>query len=49
MGIFNIFKQPDLPKPASESGNSDIKYLELVLRKWLESPLRKEQLLAEKY
>ena len=48
MGIFNVFKQPDLPKPNSNA-NSDIRYLELVLRKWLESPLRKEQLLAEKY
>ena len=49
MGIFNMFKQPDLPKPNSESTNSDIKYLELVLRKWLNSPERKEQLQAEKY
>ena len=49
MGIFNMFKQPDLPKPNSESTNSDIRYLELILRKWLESPVRKEQLLAEKY
>lgn len=43
-----MFKQQDLPKPTSNS-NSDIRYLEKVLRKWLESPLRKEQLLAEKY
>lgn len=51
MGIFNfnMFKQQDLPKPNSESTNSDIRYLELVLRKWLDSPIRKEQLLAEKY
>ena len=49
MGVFNIFKQPELPKPNSESTNSDIRYLENVLRKWLESPLRQEQLLAEKY
>ena len=48
MGIFNIFKQPDLPKPNSTS-NSDIRYLEMVLRKWLDSPIRTEQLLAEKY
>ena len=48
MGIFNVFKQPDLPKPNSNS-NSDIRYLEMVLRKWLDSPVRKEQLLAEKY
>lgn len=49
MGIFNRFKQPDLPKPNSESTNSDIRYLESVIRKWLDSPIRKEQLLAEKY
>ena len=52
MGIFNtfnIFKQPDLPKPNSNSTNNDIHYLEMVLRKWLDSPQRKEQLLAEKY
>lgn len=50
MGLFNIFKQPDLPKPDTPiSSNPDIRYLEVVLRKWLDSPLRKEQLLAEKY
>lgn len=43
-----MFKQPDLPKPNSNS-NSDIRYFEAVLRKWLESPLREEQLVAEKY
>ena len=48
MGVFNLFKQPDLPKPNSNS-NSDIRYLEMVLRKWLDSPVRQEQLLAEKY
>ena len=49
MGVFNMFKQPDLPKPNSESTNSEIRYLELVLDKWLRSPQRQEQLLAEKY
>lgn len=50
MGVFNIFKRPDLPKPnSSVSSNSDIRYLEMVLRKWLDSPARQEQLLAEKY
>ena len=44
-----MFKQPDLPKPPTSNSNSDIKYLEKVLRKWLDSPIRKEQLLAEKY
>lgn len=51
MGVFNIFKRPDLPTPNSDSVtvNLDIRYLELVLRKWLESPTRQEQLLGEKY
>lgn len=50
MGVFNIFKKPDLPKPdSSNSSDSDIRYLEAILRKWLDSPTRKEQLLAEKY
>lgn len=48
MGLFNRFKQPDLPKPDSNS-NSDIRYLELVLKEWLDSPIREEQLQAEKY
>ena len=48
MGVFNIFKRPDLPKPNSNS-STDIRYLEMVLRKWLDSPIRQEQLLAEKY
>ena len=47
--IFNRFKEPDLPKPTKQSDNQDIRYLELVLRKWLESDARSEQLLAEKY
>ena len=48
MGIFtNIFKRQDLPKP--NSSNSDIKYLEKILKKWLDSKERSEQLLAEKY
>ena len=50
MGVFNMFKRPDLPTPKSDSTkNSDIKYFEKILRKWLESPTRAEQLLAEKY
>ena len=51
MGVLNIFKRPDLPKPSSESTNSnpDIRYLEMVLHKWLDSPERADQLLAEKY
>lgn len=50
MGVFNIFKQRDLPKnDAPNSSVSDIRYLEMVLKKWLDSPIRAEQLLAEKY
>ena len=50
MGVFNIFKRPDLPQPAEPNESiSDVRYLELVLSKWLKSPLREEQLLAEKY
>lgn len=49
MGVFNIFKQRDLPVPPNSNSNSDIKYLEKIIRKWLDSPLRQEQLLAEKY
>lgn len=50
MGVLNIFKRPELPKSDTPtSSNPDIRYLELVLKKWLDSPVRKEQLLAEKY
>ena len=48
MGIFswNTNKTIDLPTPQP---NSDIRKLEVVLRAWLDSPQRKEQLLAEQY
>lgn len=50
MGIFNAFKQHDLPKNNSSiSSNSDLKYLESVLSTWLRSKAREEQLLGEKY
>lgn len=50
MGVFSIFKKQDLPKPdSSNSSNSDKKYLEKILAQWLDSPIRKEQLLAEQY
>ena len=51
MGLFdfNLFKQQDLPKPPNSESNSDIQYLEKILEKWLKSPVRNEQLLAEKY
>lgn len=48
MGIFNwnTNKAINLPTPQP---NSDIRKLEVVLRAWLDSPQRKEQLLAEQY
>lgn len=48
MGIlnWNSNKAIDLPTPQP---NSDIHKLEVVLRAWLDSPQRKEQLLAEQY
>lgn len=49
MGVFNIFKQPDLPKPDASISNPDHRYLELILRDWLKSKEREEQLLGEKY
>lgn len=51
MGIFNIFKKRDTVQPSSEStvNNLDVRYLELVLREWLDGKVRKEQLLAEQY
>lgn len=48
MGVFNVFKKNDLPRPESNS-TPNIKQLEVILRNWLDSPLREEQLLAEKY
>lgn len=48
MGLTNIFKRKDAPAPIGNS-TSDIKYLELVLRDWINSEKRNEQLLAEKY
>ena len=48
MGIlnWNSNKAIDLPTPQP---NSDIHKLEVVLRAWLDSPQRREQLLAEQY
>jgi SPP1 family phage portal protein len=45
---MNLFKRQDLPKPNSNS-TDDVRYLEKVLHQWLNSPVRDEQLLAEKY
>lgn len=47
MSVFNIFKRPDLP--SLPNSDLSVKYLEKILRKWLDSPERNEQLLAEKY
>lgn len=47
MGILNGFKRPDLPRPPTTA--DDVKYLEKILKQWLDSPRRQEQLLAEKY
>lgn len=53
MGVFNKFKKSNITKhenqSSSVSGNSDIRYLEYVLKTWLDSKERQEQLLAEKY
>lgn len=49
MGVFNIFKTPDLPKPDASISNPDHRYLEIILRDWLDSNIRNEQLLGEKY
>ena len=52
MGVLNIFKRKELPRlitPDSNSTEIDVRYLELVLAEWLDSPMRKEQLLAEQY
>ena len=46
---FNIFKPSDLPKPSNSTAHSDVQYLEKILERWLKSPLRNEQLLAEQY
>ena len=47
MSIFNKFKRKDLPVPPSEI--PDVRYLESILRQWLDGEERKEQLLAERY
>ncbi len=49
MGVFNLFKRPDLPKSTSDVSNSNIRYLEKILAQWLTGKTREEQLLAEKY
>ena len=48
MGLFNFnhYKAIDLPK---SQPNSDVHRLEAILSSWINSPQRKEQLLAEDY
>ena len=52
MGILNFFKRDELPVADNNITKENIKYLELVINKWLRDESRKgreEQLLAEKY
>jgi len=51
LGILNMFKQSDLPKPNNPNSNSnlDVRDLEKILGQWLKSKIREEQLLAESY
>lgn len=49
MWFNGIFKPKDAPVNSKPTTSHDIKYLEAVLRQWLDSPTRKEQLLAEQY
>ena len=51
MGIFNLFNRQDPPIPATNpsTNNADIAQLEYILRNWLKSKERDEQLLADKY
>lgn len=54
MAIFNRLKRADNaikenPSSISPTSNADIRYLEYVLKNWLTSKERNEQLLAEKY
>ena len=51
MGIINnLFKTNVLPQPlTSVADTKNIHSLQLILRNWLDSDVRKEQLLAEKY
>ena len=48
MGLFNYNRQVELPR-APVTSNPEVKNLEKILRAWLDSPLREEQLLADKY
>lgn len=49
MWFNSLFKPKDLPVQDKVTTNTDIKYLEYILKRWLDSPTRKEQLLAEQY
>lgn len=47
MALFNMFRQKDAPRTYNEE--PQVRHLERVLKNWLNSKERKEQLLAEKY
>lgn len=50
MGFLDVFKRQSIPRQEKAlSPNVDVKYLEKVLDAWIESPKRKEQLLAKEY
>lgn len=49
MWLNSIFTPKDAPKATTEISNQNLQYLECVLKQWLDSPARKEQLLAEQY
>ena len=49
MGVFNLLKRKELPTASNATSSDDIRYLELVLRRWKDSKEREEQLLGEKY
>lgn len=49
MWFNSLFKPKDLPVQDKVTTNTDIKYLEYILKRWLDSSTRKEQLLAEQY
>lgn len=51
MGVFNIFKRQELPTLSTPNSEStlEVRYLEMILSKWLNGKTREEQLLGEKY
>lgn len=49
MRFNSLFQPKDPPKQNKPTSKTDVQYLEKVLKHWLDSPARKEQLLAEQY